>query len=114
MVWMIWPLGAAVTALSIVFDMRRLMINRVGLSSMGWVVACVCAGPLAGGAYLILRRGARRQLVEAVWRIAGDQFQPVDLRRARLIALLRSGLVGAPVFHACMKQLDAERPATGT
>jgi hypothetical protein len=111
---MIWSLSAAIAAFSIVFDMRRLMINRVGLSRMGWVAACACIGPLAGGAYLILRRGARRKLVEAVWRIAGDPLQPVDLRRARLIALLGSGLVGTPVFQTCMKQLDAERPSVRT
>lgn len=108
----IWLLDAAVVALGIALDMRRLRINRVGLGRRGWLLASVCGGPVAGAAYLVLRRAAWRALVAAVWQGVGDASHPTHIRRARLVALHRSGLVGEPVFRACLRTLDAGNPST--
>ncbi|MBN3777330.1 hypothetical protein G3O06_07125 [Burkholderia sp. Ac-20345] len=105
---LVWLSGIAVTALGITFDMHRLRTNRVGLRPTGWVVASVCAGPIAGIAYVIRRRTALATLVDAVWQLVGDATHPDTARRERLIALERSGLLGAPVFRACLARLAAE------
>lgn len=111
MLQLVWLSSATATALGIALDMHRLRANRVGLRPIGWVVASACIGPIAGAAYLIQRQAARSALIEAVWLLVGDASHPVDVRRARLIALERSGLLGAPIFQACLATLDAE---TGT
>ncbi|WP_334070377.1 hypothetical protein [Burkholderia cepacia] len=103
-----WLSGAAATALGIALDMHRLRANRIGLRPLGWVVASACFGPIAGAAYLIRRPAARSALIEAVWQFVGDASHPVAVRWERLIALKRSGLLGAPIFRACLAALDAE------
>ncbi|BEU47473.1 hypothetical protein MAFF211519_27980 [Ralstonia pseudosolanacearum] len=105
---LIWLSGVAATALGIVFDMRRLRANHVGLPAAGWVFASACIGPVAGAAYLLQRRTARRALIDAAWELVGDANQPAHVRRERLIALERSGMLGAPIFRACLAVLDAE------
>ena len=85
-----WSLSAVLSALVIVIDMHRLGASRVGLGASSWVVASVALGPLAVLAYLFKRPAARRQLVEAVWRLIGDDSHPVSMRRARLDALHRN------------------------
>ncbi|WP_439889647.1 hypothetical protein ACS7SF_10005 [Ralstonia sp. 25C] len=104
----VWLSGVAVTALGIVFDMRRLRANRVGLPAAGWVFASACIGPVAGAVYLLQRRSVRRALIEAAWALVGDAHQPAHVRRERLIALERSGVLGTPIFRACLAELDAE------
>lgn len=104
----VWLSGAAVTALGIVIDMRRLRANRVGLPAAGWAFASACIGPIAGAAYLLQRRAARQALIDAAWALVGDANQPAHVRRERLIALQRSGVLGAPIFRACLAVLDAE------
>ncbi|WP_353627680.1 hypothetical protein ABNQ24_06860 [Ralstonia pseudosolanacearum] len=105
---LIWLSGVTATALCIVLDMRRLRANRVGLPASVWVFASACIGPVAGAAYLIQRRAARRALIDAAWELVGDANQPAHVRRERLIALERSGVLGAPIFRACLAVLDAE------
>lgn len=104
----VWLSGVAVTALGIVLDMRRLRANYVGLPVAGWVFASACIGPIAGAAYLLQRRAARQALIDAAWALVGDAHQPAHVRRERLIALERSGVLGAPIFRACLAVLDAE------
>lgn len=104
----VWLSGVAVTVLGIALDMRRLRANRVGLPAAGWVFASACVGPVAGAAYLLLRRSARRALIDAAWALVGDANQPAHVRRERLIALERSGVLGVPIFRACLAVLDAE------
>ncbi|API73567.1 hypothetical protein [Ralstonia pseudosolanacearum] len=105
---LVWLSGAAATALGIVLDMRRLRANRVGLQALAWVFASACVGPVAGVAYLLQRRPARRALIDAAWELVGDANQPAHVRRERLIALERSGVLGAPIFRACLAVLEAE------
>lgn len=105
---LIWLSGVAATALGIVLDMRRLRANRVGLPASAWVFASACIGPVAGVAYLLQRRAARRALIGAAWELVGDANQPAHVRRERLITLERSGVLGAPIFRACLAVLDAE------
>lgn len=102
----IWLATASGVALGIALDMRRLRVNRVGVRLTAWVVACACTGPAAGLAYLVLRPAVRRTLVDAVWQIVGDASTPPDIRRARLLELRRSGLVGEPVFRFCLHVLE--------
>lgn len=110
MLKVLWlPISAGI-ALGVVLDMRRLRINRVGLPPAGWFLACLCAGPLAGAIYLILRRSARRKLINAVWQIVGDGSHPAHVRRARLLALERTGLVGTAILRVCLKALDVADP----
>ncbi len=104
----VWLSSATVTALCIVLDMRRLRANYVGLPTAGWVFASACIGPIAGAAYLLQRRAARRALIDAAWALVGDANQPAHVRRERLIALERSGVVGVPIFRACLAVLDSE------
>ncbi|NKA93528.1 hypothetical protein GO283_01967 [Ralstonia solanacearum] len=105
---LIWLVGAAATALGIVLDMRRLRANRVGFPAAVWVFASACIGPVAGAAYLLQRRVVRRALIHAAWELVGDANQPAHVRRERLIALERSGVLGAPIFRACLAVLDTE------
>ncbi|BCL90902.1 hypothetical protein ACNRBV_22785 [Ralstonia pseudosolanacearum] len=105
---LIWLVGAAATALGIVLDMRWLRANRVGFPTAVWVFASACIGPVAGAAYLLQRRAVRRALIHAAWELVGDANQPVRVRRERLIALERSGVLGASIFRACLAVLDAE------
>lgn len=104
----VWLSSATVTALGIVLDMRRLRANHVGLPAAGWVFASACVGPVAGAAYLLQRRAARQALIDAAWALVGDANQPAHVRRERLIALERSGVLGIPIFRACLAVLDAE------
>jgi hypothetical protein len=64
-------------------------------------------GPFAIAAYLVCRRAIWRTLIDSVWQIVGDCTHPVSMRRKRLIALRRNGLIGVPVFRACLKALNA-------
>ncbi|AXV94637.1 hypothetical protein CJO80_03010 [Ralstonia solanacearum] len=105
---LIWLSGVVATALGIVLDMRRLCANRVGLPAAVWVFASACIGPIAGAAYLLQRRAVRRALIHAAWELVGDANQPAHVRRERLIALERSGVLGTPIFRACLAVLDAE------
>lgn len=100
-----WSLSAVLSALVIVIDMRRLGASRVGLGGGFWVAASVALGPLAVLAYLFKRPAARRQLVEAVWRLIGDDSHPVSMRLARLDALHRSGIVGPAIYRTCLREL---------
>ncbi|RQY65621.1 hypothetical protein [Burkholderia stagnalis] len=109
----LWFAAAATTALGIALDMRRLRVNRVGISRTGWVVACVCAGPLATGAYLYQRKAAWRALIDAVWQAAGDASHPVHVRRQRLLALRNTGVIGRRVFLACWEELEAQERLSG-
>ncbi|AMV41747.1 hypothetical protein ATN79_03490 [Paraburkholderia caribensis] len=104
---MIWILIAVGTAMAVVSDMRRLLVHRVGLSTVGWLFVCVGAGPFAIAAYLLCRRVVWQMLVDSVWQFIGDGSHPKHVRRRRLIALRRNGLIGVPVFHACLKMLNA-------
>ncbi|MEJ0003537.1 MAG: hypothetical protein WDN30_08205 [Pararobbsia sp.] len=104
----LWPIATAGIALGVVLDMRRLRINRAGLSRTGWVLACACAGPLAGAAYCVIRKRTRRRLIDSVWQLVGDATQSTHVRRERLVALQRSGLVSDAVFKACLVTLDTE------
>lgn len=103
-----WSLSALLSALVIVIDMRRLGASRVGLVASSWVAASVALGPLAVLAYLFKRPAARRQLVEAVWRLIGDESHPVSMRRARLDALRRSGIVGPAIYRTCLRELGQD------
>ncbi len=104
---MIWLVAAVPAALGIALDMRRLKVNRVGLSSRGWAVACVGTSAFALVPYAILRRRVWRKLIEAAWRFAGDSSHATDVRRERLHALWRNGLIGDAVFRVCTRALDA-------
>lgn len=106
MMTMIWLLVATGIAAALISDMRRLFVHRVGLSPVGWLFVCIGAGPLAIPAYLVCRRVVWRMLVDSVWQIVGDCSHPINLRRKRLIALRYSGLIGVPLFRACMKALN--------
>lgn len=105
---MIWLGAAMAAAFGIALDMRRLKVNRVGLSSPGWAAACVCASAFTVVPYLILRRRVWRKLIEAVWRFVGDSSYAIDVRRERLNALRASGLIGKAAFRACARTLDAQ------
>ena len=110
---LVWLSSAAVTAFAIVIDMRRLRANRVGLPAAGWAFASACVGPAAGVLYLIQRRKTRRYLIDAAWALAGNASQPVYVRRARLNALARSGVLGEPILQACLAALEQESVASG-
>jgi hypothetical protein len=105
---MIWLLAAAPAALGIALDMHWLQVNRVGLSSRGWVAACVCGSAFTVVPYLILRRRVWRKLIEVAWRFVGDGSCALDVRRERLHALWRCGLIGEPAFRACVRMLDVQ------
>lgn len=109
---MIWLITAVLAALGIAFDMRRLRVNRVGLSSWGWAAACIGVGALTVVPYVILRRRVLRKLIQAVWRFVGDSSYATDVRRERLHVLRASGLIGKAAFRACTRTLDAQHRST--
>lgn len=109
-----WLLAASAVATGVVCDMRRLVVNRIGgIGPRGWAIASLCAGPIAGVIYLAQRRIARRQLVDFVWQAVGDTSHPAAVRRERLMALYRYGLVGEPVLRACLRVLEVEDRSRG-
>jgi hypothetical protein len=101
-------LGAVATALGIAFDFRRLRIRRAGLSLTGWLLVCLCLGPLAAPFYLVQRYRAHRALVNAVWHFAGDASQAAGVRRKRLIGLHAQGFIGRATFRACLRIIDTQ------
>ncbi|MCM2496194.1 hypothetical protein [Burkholderia glumae] len=107
---LIWLGGGGVTALAVVFDMRRLGTRRVGLPPIAWGVASVCLGPIAGAIYLSRRSAARQALIDAVWLLVGDRTVPDQVRRERLIALASVGVVGPVIYRACAAVLHTEPP----
>lgn len=107
---LIWLAGGIVTALVVVFDMRRMGACRIGLQPAGWVVVSVCLGPITAAVYLSRRSRARQALIDAVWVLVGDQTVPVQIRRKRLAALGTAGVVGAGIYRVCAAVLDAELP----
>lgn len=109
---LIWLGCATATALAIAFDMHRLQARRIGLTPASWVVASACAGPIAGAIYLGRRGAAKRALVDAAWTFVGDASVPGHVRRERLIALRRAGLLGSSIYRACVEVLDEEMTRT--
>ncbi len=109
----LWFAASAATALGIASDMRCLGVNRVGTSRNGWLLACVCAGPIAAGVYMYRRRAVWRSLIHAVWQAAGDETHPMHERRQRLLALRHTGLISRRVFFACWEQLEDEEWVSG-
>jgi hypothetical protein len=101
----VWLLGAAVVALGILLDLRRLIAGRIRASWVAWVVVGAFSGPIACAIYLFIRRRVRRKLVHAVWQIVGDELHPTRVRRQRLITLRDCGLVGPTIFRVCLKAL---------
>jgi hypothetical protein len=104
---MAWLSGAVPAALGIALDMHRLKVNQVGLSPSGWTVVCVSASAFTVVPYLILRRRVWRKLIDAAWNFVGDNSHAIDVRRERLHALKRTGLICDSAFRACMRTLDA-------
>lgn len=109
----LWLVASAATALGIASDMQCLGVNRIGTSRNGWLLACVCAGPLAAGVYMYRRRTVWRSLINAVWQAAGDEDHPMHERRQRLLALRHTGLISRRVFLACWEQLEDEERVSG-
>ena len=101
-----WAVMAFVTALAIAWDMRRLAANRVGLPLVGWGVVALAFGVLSIPVYLQQRAIAKQRLISAVWTMAGDANVEQDVRMRRLEGLRRVGLVGKPIYRACLKQLE--------
>ncbi|CAB3769059.1 hypothetical protein LMG29739_05453 [Paraburkholderia solisilvae] len=103
----IWLLTAMVTGQAIVYDMRRLAVNRVGLSRTAWFFVSTCTGPFTIVAYLVCRRSVFRKLICSVWKVMGDSTHAEHIRRKRLIALRTNGLIGGPVFCRCLTMLES-------
>lgn len=101
-----WLCTVVAVALGIALDMRWLHVSRVGLSLPGWIVLCVFVGVLAAVPYLILRRRKWLRLLAAATQLSGKASDSLDARRTRLDLLRSDGLIGEPVFRACLKKLD--------
>ena len=101
-----WVVAAFITALAIAWDMRRLAVNRVGLPLVGWGVMALAFGVLAIPAYLRQRVIAKQRLISAAWAMAGGSNVEWGVRMRRLEGLHRVGLVGKPIYRACLKQLE--------
>lgn len=109
----IWLIAALATALGILLDMHRLQVNRVGnFGRRGWVLLGALIGPLATVPYLRARTVTRRTLIAAVWLVVGDETQPTETRRARLVALRDCRLIGKSVFRACLSTLEGPKAPT--
>jgi hypothetical protein len=106
---MLLMLTATLSALGIASDMRRLKVNRVGLSPPGWVVACIFGNLIAVLLYLVVRRRVWKKLLDAAWHFVGDEAAPYDARRTRLDALRDNGVVGEPIYRACVRTLVFQR-----
>ncbi|WP_225032310.1 hypothetical protein [Paraburkholderia sp. XV] len=108
----LWVLAAALAALGIALDMHRLKVNRIGLSAPGWVLVCMVGTLPAVGLYLLLRARVWRTLLDAAWRFAGDGTQSPDVRRKRLDVLRDTGVIGEPVYRACVKTMNTRQPGS--
>ena len=105
---MLWMLTASIAAIGIAIDMRRLKIHRAGLSPPEWAIACIFLNVLAVLPYLIERRRIWKKLIDAAWQFVGDDAYSPDARRARLDALRDCGVIGEPVYRACLKNPQAK------
>jgi hypothetical protein len=103
--FVLWSLGALLSVLGIVIDMRRLGAARVGIPAIAWGGVSMLIGPLALGAYLVKRRAVRQSLMEGVWRLVGDGSHPLSVRYARLEALHRMRVVGPAIYKSCLRSL---------
>ena len=101
----IWILGALLSALAIVIDMRRLGASKVGLTAPWWCVVCALTGPLALLGYLVARKKVRRQMVDSVWRFVGGATHPLATRKARLRAMKQAGLIGPAIYKSCLRSI---------
>ncbi|CAM2148268.1 Cardiolipin synthase N-terminal domain-containing protein [Pararobbsia alpina] len=109
----LWLIAALLTVLGILADMHELRVNRVSdFGRWAWVLSGVLLGPLALALYVPARRVTRRSLVASVWLAVGDASQPVEVRRARLLALKAQGLIGRAVFRACSRDLEQDAAAS--
>jgi len=102
-----WFVFAALAAISIVLDMRRLAVHLAGSRLLAWVFCCVVLGPLVCPVYLVVRSRTKRRYVCATWRAVGGDDTPVEDRRQRLVALHEIGMVGEPIFRHCSRVLDS-------
>lgn len=105
-IFVLWSLGALLSALGILIDMGRLGVSRESASARIWIGASIAFGPLAVVIYLFKRPAIRRQLIGAVWRLVGNASHPASVRHARLEALHRMGLVGPAIYRSCLRELQ--------
>ena len=105
--FLIWLTAALLVAAAISWDMRRLRVNRVGLSAPAWWALCVLGWPLVVLAYLFIRPRVRREVIASVWHYVGDESTPASVRRRRLLALHRNEMVNDAIFEECLRQIDA-------
>ncbi|WP_423391472.1 hypothetical protein [Burkholderia sp. LMG 21824] len=110
---LLWLGCTIATAFAISLDMHRLRARRVDLTPAGWIVSSICTGPIAGVIYLCRRGAARRALIDAAWTLVGDATFPVHVRRERLDALERAGLLGSSIYRECAAVLDTESSTVG-
>jgi hypothetical protein len=102
----IWAFTVAGLAFAILWDMRRLMVHRAGLTRCGWVVCCLFVGPFGGLAYLLHRPVVRLKLIDAAWAMAGDASYPPEVRRQRLVAMRNARVIGRPIYRHCIRALE--------
>lgn len=109
----VWLTSSALMLSAIAFDVRRLGVNRVGISIVGWGLASLAAGPAIGMVYWIQRRRTMRALIGAAWTLMGDASYPLDVRHERLKALYCSGLISRLIFRLCLEMLGREQHGVG-
>lgn len=105
----VWIMAALIVARGITWDMHALRVHRMGVERWGWWLACGLAGPLAGLVYLGLRPGVRRRLLASVWACVGNATVPASLRKVRLFALYKTGMVGEAMLDECLRQIEAQQ-----
>ncbi len=103
-----WALVASAIALTIALDLRRLHLSRVGLPTLGWVIASLILGPMIIPVYRIQRRRAYGEMLDVVWQFVGDSTYPVERRRERLVALHAQGLVSTALLATCLESIELE------
>lgn len=106
--FLIWLTAALLVAAAISWDMRRLRVNRVGLSAPAWWALCVLGWPLVVPAYLLIRPKVRREVIASVWHYVGDESTPAPVRRRRLLALHRNEMVDDAIFDECLREIEAQ------
>ncbi|WP_233827759.1 hypothetical protein [Paraburkholderia sp. ZP32-5] len=109
-VQLIWAACVVITACAIAFDMHQLGAQSVALTRVEWIAISVCAGPLAGMMYMSRRGAARRELIQSAWVIVGNSTFSTQIRRERLSALKRTGVLGPAIYRTCSTALDAKTP----
>lgn len=103
---LLWVVAALMFTSGIAIDMRCLGLRGLHIRARTWFLLSVAVGPISVVIYMCKRQSLRRRLMDAAWRLIGNEEFSVEVRRARLVTLRHTGLIGPAIYKACLQVLE--------